>query len=379
MKALIIDAEALGAVSPQALRSYIEFEGWRKAEPFGKFGFVYKSDQSGKVAELLVPFSHQLADYALAVGEIIKRLSDSEQRDQTVIYRDMVLADRDVIRVRSPEAGDDGSVEVQQGVELFQQARDLIASAACAATETRAAYHLGKVQKATDYMRKVRLGQTEQGSFVITMIAPVPPALSVTQQPLWPEFEEEPFERQVTRTLATSLQAAHDAVLAVNQGEGAVAFEAAVANGVSANLCEALSSIVESGHGAEISLTWARTRPAPQSRTRVIFDESAQDVLSEAARVLRSKEPRRDEHILGYVVTLNSEPTEADGRIRIKTLIDGKTRTLSAELSETDYRLAIEAHEKNAPVSIKGDIEATGRPWRLIQPRDMRIVSTSED
>lgn len=379
MKTSIDDPEALAAITPQALRAYLEFEGWRRVESFGRHGSVYEPPMSGFDAELIVPFTQHIADYASSLREIIGRLSETEGRDQTAIYRDMVTSDREVIRVRSPEAGDDGSIEIEQGVELFQQARELIASAACAANERRSSFYTGKVQKANEYMRRVRLGQTEQGSFVVTLLAPVPPALSAVQQSLWPEIEQEPYERQVTRTLADALQAAHLAVLAVNQGDGEAAFEAAVSKGVSANLCESLASLVEQGRGVEVSLTWARTRPTPQARMKVTFEESSMEILSEAARVLRQGEPRRDEHILGYVVTLNSEPTESEGRVRIKTIVDGRTRTLSAELSEKDYKLAIEAHDKNTPVSIRGDIESTGRPWKLTQPRDLRLVPVTDE
>ena len=88
----------------------------------------------------------------------------------------MVRADRDVLRVRAPEADDDGSFGIDRGVELVQHARDMLASAACAAFDPRRAYHLKKVQRAEDYMRHVRLGQTEHGSFVVTLLAPMPPA-----------------------------------------------------------------------------------------------------------------------------------------------------------------------------------------------------------
>jgi len=111
-------------------------------------------------------------------------------------------------------------------------------------------------------MRRVRLGQTEHGSFVVTMMTPVPPML---QYPLldrtWVDFEEEPYERQVTRRLVGALEASRDAAEKVHSGDDATAFENAVSAGVSANLCNAVSKLLYGSSGLEISVSWAKTRP----------------------------------------------------------------------------------------------------------------------
>jgi len=171
--------------------------------------------------------------------------------------------------VRASDAADDGSIGIDPGVEIVQHARNLLASAACAALDPRRAYHLGKFQQAEDYMRRVRLGQTEHGSFVVTLLAPIPPALSaIEQRSLWPDLEKEPYERQVTRILAQALRSAHSAVVASNRGIGLTAFTDAVSQGVSANLCEAVASIIDQADGADLSVTWAKTRPAPMPGLR---------------------------------------------------------------------------------------------------------------
>ena len=131
------------------------------------------------------------------------------------MYRDLATSDRDVIRVGAPEAEDDGSVHIEAGVELVVHARDLVLSAACSAWDPRPTYRAGKVRRADEYMNRVRMGQTEQGSFVVTLLAPVPPAIEQTQ--LWPSESEEPYERLVTRRLAGGLDAAAAAIEKYNR------------------------------------------------------------------------------------------------------------------------------------------------------------------
>src|SRR6266851_6042915 len=157
MKARILDRAALEAINPAALRAYVAYEGWRKVEPFGEYSAVYARAEAGPKGEIIIPSTTEIGDYASAVGEAIRFIANFENRDELAIYGDLTRADRDVIRVRAPEADDDGSIGIDPGVEIVLHARNLLASAACAAFEPRPAYHLGKVQQAELYMRRVRL------------------------------------------------------------------------------------------------------------------------------------------------------------------------------------------------------------------------------
>jgi hypothetical protein len=339
MKARILDQSALRAINPTALRAYLVYEGWVRVEPYGQFSEVYARPKSSE--ELIIPASTEIADYAAAIATALRFIAEYEDRDELALYADLIRADRDVIRVRAPDADDDGSISVDPGVEIVQHARDMLASAACSAVEPRQAYHLGKVQQAESYMRRVRLGQTEHGSFVITLLAPIPPVLSPSKQAsFWPNLEQEPFDRQVTRVLTQALHSAQDAIVESNRGDGLSAFVDAVSKGVSANLCEAVASIVDRAAGADFSVTWARTRPAPVPR----------------------------------VTDLHRAEDQADGRVTIKAIVDGRPRSLSGNLSQSDYGTAIRAHGKQLPVTLVGDLEREGQRWRLIEPRDIRII-----
>lgn len=380
MKARIFDKVALEAISPAALRAYVVFEGWEKLEPFGQFSEVYARGVNGSTKELIIPVSKDIADYASAVGEAVRFIARVEDRDELAIYGDLIQSDRDVVRIRAPEADDDGSICIDPGVEIIQHARDLLASAACAALDPRRAYYLGKIQKAEDYMRRVRLGQTEHGSFIVTLLAPVPPELSGPRQiPFWPSLDQEPYERQVTRVLAQALHSAREAVTETNRGDGLSAFSNSVSKGVSANLCEAVAAIVDQADGADFSVTWARTRPAKSPRERITFDRADGEILKEVGRQFRLREPRRDERIFGFVTDLHRPEDQEEGRAIIRALIDGKVRSLPVELPKQDYEIALAANGKQVPVTLVGDLEPEGQRWKLIDPRDIRLVEGEPD
>ncbi len=376
MKARILDADALGAISPQALRAYAESEGWKSIEPFGKHSQVYLKE--GKSAEAVIPATSAIGDYANVVAELIEIFSRLENRGELQVYRDLATADRDTIRIRSPDADDDGSVRIEAGVDLVVSARDLLLSAACSVWSPRATYRAGKVRQADDYMSRVRLGQTEQGSFVVTLLAPVPPTIR-QQTSLWPVDEDEPFERKVTQRLSSGLDAAAAAIEKLNLGEGFSAFENAVPQGVSANLCDAIANLSTNERGVEVSIAWARTRPTSAPRWARTFSRPEGEMLREVARTFYARQPRPEETIEGFVIDLHSEDTTQDGRIKLRAIIDEKPVSVKLELNPNDYLVAIQAHENNKPISVFGNLMREGRRWKLESPTNVHVINEDQD
>lgn len=376
MKATIEDREALAAISPSALSAYVRAEGWSKAEKFGDHSDVFVRE---KYPELILPGIDTLGDYPNVVSDIIRLLASSENRDELQVYKDLVVADRDVIRVRAPEADDDGSVRIEAGMGIILQAHDMLLSAACAAKEPRPTYRAGKIKEASSYMDRVRLGQTEHGSFIVALLAPVPPALDLGgQTELWPSLSAEPFERVVTRRLADGLIAAHSAAeQAVRNGQNS--FKQAVGRGVSANLCDALAGLIEFGQGLQVSVTWARTRPAPEARRTVEFSRTEAEVYREAARLFRFEEPRSDERLQGYVVSADRNITKEQGIVTLRTFLDGQPTSIKTQLPPVMYSTALEVHDAKSAISITGDLVRKGQRWWLENPRDILQVADDTD
>jgi hypothetical protein len=140
-----------------------------------------------------------------------------------------------------------------------------------------------------------------------------------------------------------------------------------------------LRSIIDRSDGAEVSVTRARTRPAPVARDRIVFGRADGEILREAARQIRLREPRRDERILGYVTDLHREKDEVEGRATIKTLIDGQPRSLGMTLMKGDYDVAVQAHRERVPVTLVGDLEPEGQRWKLSEPRNLRLMRGGDE
>jgi hypothetical protein len=276
MRAEILDAQALRAISPIALSAFARGEGWAKIDAYGKHADVYAN--SGQ-PEIILPRTDRLGDYATVVSQLIAIFSRATGRDEFSTYRDLVAADHDVVRVRaSAGIDDDGSIANDAGVEIFAQAREMLLAAACATKAPQPLFRAGANKEAAEYMRRVKLGQTEHGSFVVTLLAPVPPVLQPNLDPTWSELGDDPIERQITRQLMTALEASRTAAELSLSGDP-TAFEKAVNLGVSANLCEAVAGLIDQSNGLEISMTWARTRPTPETLRKVLFSASDGNIL----------------------------------------------------------------------------------------------------
>ena len=362
MRVNIRDRGALLAVSPAALSAYARAAGWRRHESYREHSDVYIGESR---PEIIVPRTERLGDYASVVAMLIDTFAGLSDQDESSVYRSLVTADRDVVRIRVAEK-DDGSVTLEDGVNLVGGARDLLLSAACSLREVQPVYRAGANREAAELLKQMRLGQTDQGSFVVTLLTPVVPP---PMPGLFPDPEDRnaPIERRMTRRLVEALSAAREAAERAAAGDDG-AFEETVASGVSANLCEALVRIIDPFPTLDVGVSWARTRPVATPGTIVRFGRTDAALLREAARSLRERAPRPEVRLHGFVRLLKRGEAEDDGTIRLATGIDGQQQSVVAVLVQADYELAVQAHKDRALVVLTGDLEHTGQRWRLLNP-----------
>ena len=275
-----------GTVALRGVHAYLIGNGWIRDESASRDTadiYVWPKDEREAA---IVPASERYGDYVTRIWQIGEQLGRLEGRPTRSVLTDLALADSDLVRVRLPNAAADNTVGLTDGAAALDEAKRLLLAAACSADRPKRMYRAGGSKRAADYLRGVRLGQTEPGGFVVTLLSPVPPRVGEQTTLL----TEEPFQRQVTRKLVAGLRVSRKAIDRVNRGTGEIGeFENGLREGVSANLCRSLARLTELGRGLEVSVSWAMTRPdgppAP-ARLTVGFRPPDVGVLDEAARVL---------------------------------------------------------------------------------------------
>ena len=375
MNANISDRNVLLAVSPMALSAYARTAGWAKVETYGEHSDVYAGQS---LPEIIIPRTHQLGDYASVVARLIGIFARVAEVSEATLYNDLITADRDAIRARAVDVAGDGTVDLSSGVKMVRAARDLVLAIACSLSGWRPFYRTGANREANEFLRRMRLGQTEQGSFVVTLLTPT--ILPLDQDILSPDHEIDTTitTRRVTLRLAQALTAARGAVEIASGGD-ANAFSQAVTRGVSANLCEALVDLIEPFPALDISITWARTYRMSTPRQTVSFTGDDVPILRAAAQSFRSRESQPDVRLTGSVRILRRDESERDGTVTIRASVNGGLQSVTATLTQSDYDRAVQAHAERWPVVVAGDLERSGQRWHLHYPRILEVISDADD
>jgi hypothetical protein len=376
MRTTIRDREVLNSLRPTDVIGYLRSVGWvREVEIGDKASVWVKPDDPA--GEVLVPLLRNASDFAVRMADVLGKLESTEQRSQEEIVKDLLTTSADLVRVRSlaTEAGD-GTIPLQAGVTLVEQAREMVLAAACATVTPRSYWARRKPNRAVEFVQGVRMGQTESGSYVLTMHSPVSPALR-TEAPT-----DSPFERRVMQTLMRSLVSVREAAQQAAAAGDLQPFREAVHSGVSANLCDALVGLgeISPNRGLEVSVAWSRSRPLeghPQSRATIASDFLP--IIEEASRLFKETEPQDDFELFGFVERLYRPVGQEAGQVTVHALIEERPRRVMLELRDPRYEDAVRAHRDRLAISCTGDLSKEGRSFWLTDLRDFRVLDIEEE
>lgn len=365
------------AVAPTSVMAYLRARGWQQRPSYTDRATIWTlADEEAQDAyEILLPLSKDVRDFRSRMAEVMRTLEVAEQRSAAQIIDDLQAATADVVRIRLHTPGQGGALPLEVGARLFPQARDLLLAAACGAIEPRAVYRARRPRAAHEYLQRVQLGQTESGSYVIKLYSPVPMALADG------DGIEEPFERQVTRTLYRALLACRSAAAHAAAHGTLDAFEHAVEQGASANLCAAVAAMGADWPIAAVDfgVSWSTARPGRDLPGEVVtFHEELLPILAEAGRVLRARTPEEEFEVRGHVIRLHRPEGETGGTVTVSAPIEGKSHKIPMALSEAQYEIAVRAHAQEAMISCTGELWRHGRSFALQSPRDFRMLGEQD-
>lgn len=368
---------SLGSLSPQAVAAYLRSRGWIDQGRWGPHGRLFARSRENDRIELMLPTKATLLDFERRMAELVEELAHAEGESPTRILHDLTVAPYDVLRIRAKEADEYASVPLDSGDQLFRVGRDMITTAAVLAGGDRARPVIRgrRPADAAKYLENVRLGQTERGSFVLTMLSPHSFDHADQLELLDAHI---PFGRRVTSGLAEALRAVEDA-LQEAIGAGTEAFRAAVERGVTANLCGSLARLAQIGGGADVSVTWSPQRPNGAVAHLSLQREDA-SVLHDAATALAEQEGPQLIEVQGTVVGITEKKEEFDGTVTLHVELDGKPRVVRAHFADQDRDKVFEAfHGKtDLQMRIVGQLSREGSTLHLVDLRTFDVVKLQD-
>jgi hypothetical protein len=375
VKATVRDRQTLESLRPLEVISYLRATGWTQAQIRPERYSVWTRNGNSDY-EVVVPLA-KFDDFAIRMADLLAILESAENRSQIQILTDLSFSNADVIRISSDVAESaDGTIPIEDAVTLVQKARDAVLAAACSAIEPRAYFAPRKFDQALDYVRKVKMGQTERGSYTVTVVSKVAPILQPPELLLGEA--EEPYERRVVRTFDTGISRIRAAAEEAAASGRLDSFEDGIPAGVSANLCNALVGMIEDREfvrGLEFSFSWSRTRPLQvEAPPRIFIGSDSFPVIEEAGRRLREISPQEEFELVGIVVKLDRGPEEQIGRVTALGFIDNRPHSVRMELAIEDYSKATIAHDDRKLIQVRGNLFKEGRSYVLKEPRGLRII-----
>lgn len=384
MTLMELTPEALASLQPLEVMAYLRANGWAelRSEP-GRVSYWEKPSGEELPFEVAVPLRRDFRDYAARVEDLLSVLRVAEGRPTYAVYRNLTSATCDLIRIRLLAKGSaDGTVPLDVGAGLIEHARDLVMAGACVTAQPRVWYRNRRPTEAEDYLRGVRLGQTEVGSFVITVLSRVGPSLfrASDDQLTVPA----PFERRVTTTLALALDATRQAAETAGSSARLDAFQNQVAAGVTVNLCDAVAGLAPSDprlhDGIRFEFVWSPSRPQRTGvPSQITMTPDAVQVVAEAGRVLRQFAPLEEYELRGAVRRLERGPADATGVATVVGFVDGQWRNVRVTLAGEDYDTAVRAHGERLPVLCVGDLVRSGRSLLMSRSASFTIADGDDE
>lgn len=373
--------DTLLSLRPTEISMYLRAKGWTRTFTYeNNYGSVWSlTSPGGEEVEVILPEDSQLRDYNLRMSELFDTLEMVENRPEVSIAHDISVSGADVLRFRvaSSEAFT-GTIPLVQAASLTRGVESALLAAACSTITPKSYFPRMSYNEAKEYLSGCKMGQSERGSYIITVLSPVAPSI-MTQGSLFPEYEDEDaYERRVLFTLFNGL---HHLKNALTTGTGE-AIEETVSSGVSANLCEALTLMQPTNDVGEleIGVSWAPIRPVKKQvpTQKVRFSKDVFPLITECVKYLRQTAPVEGFEMRGLVRKLESTDASQGGKVSVIAFLEGKPININLELPSISYQVAVKAHATASMLCCSGTLEKEAKGYKLTQISNVRIDHEQE-
>ncbi|MEN8221435.1 MAG: hypothetical protein ABFS56_34870 [Pseudomonadota bacterium] len=373
MKVDITDKATLEALNPSSIEKYLISLQWREVKRIDGEASWWTKFDGKEYSRILLPLDSNLGDFALSMSHVVSRLAKFENRSQLEILEDFdTVAIGDVIRIKGQDIlnRNTSTLPFSEGILLIQQAKNLILAGARTVIEKKSLFAHRQPSEVSTYLKNIRLGQTERGSYVMKFISPLLPSKQLTIPNL--PNDELPFERRAIQSLMQGLKSLQQVALETEK-KGTFYFERfqeVVSEGVSANLCEAVIGDKDNPvfKPLAVNVSWSSLYPMTSSICdNVSFQVDIMPHIAKAATLFRERTPK-EVKLEGYVIKLERSKPHGAGIITVFDRALDKKCKVKIELNESDYEMAVQAHKNGGGISCQGELIKKGNSYQLSNP-----------
>jgi hypothetical protein len=355
-----------GKISHVNVSKYLSDLGWINIPSRRNHVKIFQIERGAHFFQVDLPVSTELRDYDTAMYRVAETIAGSVGKSVEQVILELLNPLSDILRFRIKDKNSiTGSILFESAIDLYDNAKKLLTATAMDIMTPRL-YHTGRPDNCvTEFLDNCRCGQTEIGSYVISLICPIANIDNgkCRQLSLF-DMEDDAAEsitRKVVNKLITSVRKIKESADSGKLDEF-VYKNADTQDCISANFLEALSkiNIYREDSVLDISVKYAPTIQKNTIDSPVVtIDHLYYPVLD--ATVNRIKHLKKDEtSYIGRISELQASPDAEKrngGNIKLIFINDnGKKATAVASLSKEDYGVAIEAHREGKTVKIVGTL-----------------------
>ncbi|WP_329176037.1 hypothetical protein [Streptomyces sp. NBC_01477] len=367
--------------------SYLARSGWRRSLA-GDFAEIWQYLLDENVT-VMVPKVETAPDFNRTVQVLTRELAQTENRNASEIEQEILRQFLDVTDLRAQ--GDeiaDGTIPLGAGINLFNSANRLMVSAAAATINRKGYYGRSIPHAAHDHARRLRLGQTRPGSYVVPIISNARFGAAIEYRRDEPRLDiqsdDQRFDRRVLTTLSRALETLAEMTTVRDRLPSTDDIISSVDEGVSSELCSAVLGVIKQGVSTfDVSFKWAPAAPVPVDlRDHVEFTNESVLAVDEVKSKLKKSKTPTEQVVFGVIRRLSLSKNEDKGTVHMETAIHGKSRMVSFTLDLQTYRRAALYHGERRPVVVTGTLDDTPGKGATMKVRSFsadRSVSSFDD
>lgn len=367
----------INALTPDHLKAYLMTNGWSHDGDLNYLASIWhRPEKEHHDLEVLLPLTKDLKDYRERIIDALLTIATFENLPPVEIAKAAIGQLTDLVRIRVIHHDvNGGTIPLKDGVQLNLHARELMIAAALSTQMKRRLFTGKRSPEVTAFLESLRLGQTEEGSYIVNIIAPAKPSPETKEL-----FPTVPLSNIVTDNLTSSLSALEDSIERFETTNKLSSFDSAVQSGASANLCDALVGLSGSEKQRSFEITVVPS-PKRESTSRVItqsfvFDPERVDHIATASQYLKGNYVLKNQIISGQIKRLDRAADEEVGTIVVAATINSHEKHVALQLEPEQYQEAITAHGMKEEVRCIGDLHVSARKARLLNPSGFTVLTS---
>ena len=163
-----------GMVNHINFANYLRYLGWKSIKINRDDLIVFQKAIGNNFFQADIPKDRNFSDYAQVMYLAIEEVARYTKRSVEDILLDLINPVSDIVKIRlKNEELEAGSIFVEDAINLYENTKKLIAAAAMDVLNPKP-WHRGNVkQEVQDFVSRCRFGQTEIGSYIISVVCPI--------------------------------------------------------------------------------------------------------------------------------------------------------------------------------------------------------------